>query len=421
MMALQRAALLLLGLCVGPLAAGALDRPIGVCVLRPPAPMRLRGGTDIKWTPGDDKPNAPFSKRARDEQARAEGRDPDAPPPEGWSLVSVAAGVANAISEHPREAATLVAAAAAGYSVMSIRRKIRQDWPITLRTQGPHMTWLRPQGRYLKDTLLPHVRVLQLASPREMPLTLAPKTGGKGAADVPGYSVLTRRVKVGAGAQDAMEVCNAVRAWRAADAVDGLSAIVSRKAVAGAGAVGDSVVLVHRTRLGYLSSPWRVTHYDSPAQFEEALNSSKAACGGQEGAAGVGEGGAAASARSWRMVCSALAGSAFEGELSFRVEMAEDEGVWFEVTAATKRAAGSSLLLVPLLSSTLRSALEEMAGKLQGMVETQKDMRLARERRLQQAQVSNDAARAQVMADKVLKQQDKLNLESNRWKRGNIG
>jgi hypothetical protein len=119
--------LAMLGLCVGrTLAAGALDRPIGVRVLRPPAPLRLRGGTDIKWTPGDDKPNAPFSKRARDEQARAEGRDPDAPPPEGWSLVSAVVGVANAISQHPREAATLFAAAAAGYSVMSIRRKIRQ-------------------------------------------------------------------------------------------------------------------------------------------------------------------------------------------------------------------------------------------------------------------------------------------------------
>ena len=114
--------------------------------------------TDIKWTPGDDKPNAPFSKvprpalcvcvvcevrvprpcffcaryvcvcvcvcrvrvpcavracsvygcasvtrptceqRARDEQARAEGRDPDAPAPEPWSLATLAASVASAVA-----------------------------------------------------------------------------------------------------------------------------------------------------------------------------------------------------------------------------------------------------------------------------------------------------------------------------------
>ena len=78
--------------------------------------------------------------------------------------------------------------------------------------------------------------------------------------------------------------------------------------------------MVLQTRLGYISNPWRVTHYDSPAHFEHALNSSQAVGGGKEGAAGVGEAASAASARGWQMVCSALAGSAFDGELSFRHE-----------------------------------------------------------------------------------------------------
>ena len=41
--------------------------------------------------------------------------------------------------------------------------------------------------------------------------------------DVPGYAVLTEKVKVGARAEDAVEACNAIKAWRMADAVDGLA------------------------------------------------------------------------------------------------------------------------------------------------------------------------------------------------------
>ena len=158
---------------LGPSLTSALDRQHAHSRLRAPLPLRLKGGTDIKWTPGDDKPNgardvdccptrrkyddimntylacadavlyailrtdapnmhaqlaaaAPFSKRARDAQARAEGRDPDAPPPEGWSLVTLFTGLANAISQYPREAATLFAAAMAGCSMMRLRNKIRQ-------------------------------------------------------------------------------------------------------------------------------------------------------------------------------------------------------------------------------------------------------------------------------------------------------
>ena len=48
-----------------------------------------------------------------------------------------------------------------------------------------------------------------------------PPIDGKLGQGVPGYSVFTNRVKVGAGAEDAMEACNSVKAWRMADAVDG--------------------------------------------------------------------------------------------------------------------------------------------------------------------------------------------------------
>ena len=65
-------------------------------------------------------------QRARDEQARAEGRDPDAPPPEGWSLARLVVGAADTIAKHPREAAALAATAAAGYGVMRIRNELRQ-------------------------------------------------------------------------------------------------------------------------------------------------------------------------------------------------------------------------------------------------------------------------------------------------------
>jgi len=167
------------------------------------ATLRLRGGTDIKWTPGDDKPNAPFSKRARDEQARAEGRDPDAPPPEDWSLLRLARCVASAISEHPKEAATLVAAASAGYVATRIRNKLRQDWPVTIKSSSPYISMLKPQGVYLKTTLLPHFRALELISPRDTPLSLPPKlkcdSKDKG-LEVPGYSVFEHLVKVGCGA-----------------------------------------------------------------------------------------------------------------------------------------------------------------------------------------------------------------------------
>ena len=67
-----------------------------------------------------------------------------------------------------------------------------------------------------------------------------------------------------------------------------------------------------------------------------------------------------------------------------RVEMLGDGDVWVQVSAVTKRARGSSLALRSSISRLLRSAVVEMAGKLQGIVETQKEMRLARERRLKQ-------------------------------------
>ena len=66
------------------------------------------------------------------------------------------------------------------------------------------------------------------------------------------------------------------------------------------------------------------------------------------------------------------------------------------------------------------AALHEMADKLQGIVEVQKDMRFARQRRAAHVQASNDEARAEYMVKKVLEQQDKLNLKPNQWKRGNI-
>ena len=65
-------------------------------------------------------------QRARDEQARAEGRDPDAPPPEGWSLARLVSSAADTMAKHPREVAAIAATAAAGYGVMRIRNELRQ-------------------------------------------------------------------------------------------------------------------------------------------------------------------------------------------------------------------------------------------------------------------------------------------------------
>jgi hypothetical protein len=42
---------------LGPSLTSALDRQCAHSRLHAPLPMRLKGGTDIKWTPGDDKPN----------------------------------------------------------------------------------------------------------------------------------------------------------------------------------------------------------------------------------------------------------------------------------------------------------------------------------------------------------------------------
>ena len=67
-----------------------------------------------------------------------------------------------------------------------------------------------------------------------------------------------------------------------------------------------------------------------------------------------------------------------------RVEMLKDGGVWLQVTGVTKRAVGSSLLLRGSLSRLLRSSLAGMAGKTRGILETQKEMRQAREFRLKQ-------------------------------------
>ena len=90
-------------------------------------------------------------------------------------MVSLCTSIVNAISHYPREAASLFAAGMVGYGIMSLRNKIRQgqcmhagfnstsvqesvslfyddlihysaEWPIPIRNQGPHMTWLRPQG-----------------------------------------------------------------------------------------------------------------------------------------------------------------------------------------------------------------------------------------------------------------------------------
>jgi hypothetical protein len=58
--------------------------------------LSLRGGIDIKWTPSSDEPIAPFSKKARDAQAEAEGRDPNAQPPEPWSIPRGLRAVVNA-------------------------------------------------------------------------------------------------------------------------------------------------------------------------------------------------------------------------------------------------------------------------------------------------------------------------------------
>ena len=89
-------------------------------------------------------------------------------------------------------------------------------------------------------------------------MTLPAKTGAKAALDAPkGYSIFRHRAQVGCGVEDLLEACNALKAWRMADAVEGLSAIVTRKGVGGGtGGVGDTVVLVQRTRAGYVCEPW---------------------------------------------------------------------------------------------------------------------------------------------------------------------
>jgi hypothetical protein len=58
--------------------------------------LTLRGGIDIKWTPSSDEPIAPFSKKARDAQAEAEGRNPSAQPPEPWSIPRGLRAIGNA-------------------------------------------------------------------------------------------------------------------------------------------------------------------------------------------------------------------------------------------------------------------------------------------------------------------------------------
>jgi hypothetical protein len=125
---------------------------------------------------------------------------------------------------------------------------------------------------------------------------------------------------------------------------------------------------------------------------------------------------------SWSMVCGALNGCSMDGQIRFSVELDEgaDAQVWLEVLAVTKRAQRASMVLHPMLTKMLRTALHEMADKLQGIVEVQKDMRFARQRRAAHVQASNDEARAEYMVKKVLEQQDKLNLKPNQWKRGNI-
>ncbi len=43
-----------------------------------------------------------------------------------------------------------------------------------------------------------------------------------------------------------------------------MTAVVTRKGVGGIGGVGDTVVIMTRTSLAYVSQPWRVVHCDEP-------------------------------------------------------------------------------------------------------------------------------------------------------------
>ena len=372
--------------CVGLTSGLATVRGLrcGLQVVSFPVPLHpLRGGTDIKWTPGDDKPNAPFSKRARDEQARREGRDPDAPPPEDWGamVVRMAQEAATSVVQHPREAAYVAAAGVAGYQVIRIRSKLRQDWPVPIFAASPHMTLLQPRGRYLKNTLLPRVRGLELLSPSGSPLTIsaASAAGKTQPIEIPGFSVFSHRVRVGTGLADMVEACSALKAWRMADAVEGMDAIVTRKTVAGTGGVGDSVLLVSRTSGGYVCQPWRVVHCDEPPaslvrsasatdtqqQQGKGVGMDKRSLGAVElRKKGTGDNAAVDGPMTWSLVCAALQGCSMEGEVRFGLELqqAAEEGgsfeLWLEVVAATKRARAASFLLHSAFTRLLHKNLE---------------------------------------------------------------
>jgi len=217
-----------------------------------PAPrLTLRGGIDIKWTPSSDEPIAPFSKKARDAQAEREGRNPSAAPPEPWSIPRGLRAIANTVMEHPKETAYLFCAATVGYCIAKIRAKLQWGWPVPLRSTSPHLTLLRPHGRYLKQELLPKMRIAQWNHAMQ---GMTQKPVAKG------YKEVRHRVQVGEGADDWALALQALRTWRIVDAVDWLSAHSTPD-----DKEGESVVLVARTSLGYLASPWRVSYREEDA------------------------------------------------------------------------------------------------------------------------------------------------------------
>jgi len=352
-------------------------------------PLRLRGGVDIKWTPSSDEPIAPFSKRARDAQAEAEGRDPSAQPPEPWSIPRALRTVFSIVADNPRETTFALLAATICYYLARIRSLLRDGWPVPLRAASPQVTLLRPRGRYVKQTLVPKLRAAEWNHDgRGMTKESAPE----------GFKEVRHRVEVGRGADDFEMAAAALRAYRMADAADWLSAHVAPDEQ------GDRLALVARTSLGYLASFWRVAYRDVAPE-------PAAAAGG-------------AATQRVALGLASLKDSCFEGEVRLAVEFeggGVDDRVWFEVVSYTRAARGAAFGASGYLQRLHRLGLLAMAQGMGGIVRQEAEMRSARNARQAAAAEQMHEAAAAEAGRKLQQLKDKQELKPKEWKRNNSG